>query len=129
MQKLPGTVVGGVFEFVSLSERRRLIVIVVVSVLFVALFELIANLGVLIVFLAAGLAAFLYTRATAQETLAAGAYGSGSLMISLFLLELYWNWSQGSTASLVDVATEGRWRAVTGTVLVGLGLWLRQREF
>lgn len=90
------------------------------------LFELIANFGVLVLLLAVGLATVLYTRTTAQRTIAASAYGVGVLMISLFLLELYWNGTQGSTEPLIGTATRVLWRAVTGTVLIGLGLWLRQ---
>lgn len=129
MDEGPRTVAGHMIEFVGITEFRRLLVVVGIPVVFVALLWEGNNLGIAAVFLAAGLATFLYTRPTAQKTIAASAYATGVAMVSLFLLELYWNWSQGSTASLVDVATEGRWRAVTGTVLVGLGLWLRQREF
>ncbi|WP_324757702.1 hypothetical protein [Haloarcula montana] len=122
----PGTVVGRAVEFVALTERRRLLVVVGVPVLFVLLFEFVANYGLLVVLLAVGLAAVLYTRSTARETIAASAYGVGVLLIGLFLLELYWNGAQGSTEPLIGTATRVLWRAVVGTVLLGLGLWLRR---
>lgn len=125
----PRTVVGHVVEFVALTERRRLLVVVGIPVLFVALFELTANYGALVLFLAAGLVAFLYTRTTAQKTIAASAYGAGLLMFSLFLLELYWNGATGSTEPLIGTATRTLWLAVTGTLSTGFGLWLRQIEF
>lgn len=103
--------------------------VVGVPVVFVALFELTANFGVLILFLAAGLATFLYTRRTARKTIAASAYGTGVLMCGLFLLVLYWNGAQGSTEPLIGAVTRVLWWAVTGALLIGLGLWLRQVEF
>jgi hypothetical protein len=126
MDKRPGTVVGHLVEFVALTERRRLVVAVGIPLLFVALFELTANFGVLVLLLAAGLAMFLYTRTTAQKTIAASAYGAGVLLVSLFALELYWNGAQGSTEPLIGTATRLLWWAVTGVLLVGVGLWLRQ---
>lgn len=129
MYKHPQAVVDHIVEFVALTERRRLIVVVGIPVLFVALFELTANYGVLILLLAAGLIAFLYTRPTAQKTIAASAYGAGVLMVSLFLLELYWHGATGSTEPFIGVSTRTLWLVVTGTVLTGLGLWLRQIEF
>lgn len=128
MRDRPRTVVGHVVEFVSLTERRRLIVVVGVPVSFVVLFELVANFGVLVLLLAAGLATFLYTRTTAKKTLAASAYATGLLLLGLFTLELYLNWAQGSTEPLIGTATRVLWRAVTGSVLIGFGLWLRHRE-
>ena len=129
MYKRSRTVVGDIVEFVALTERRRLIVVVGIPVLFVVLFELTANFGVLTLLLAAGLATFLYTRTTAQKTIAASAYGAGILMWSLFILELYWNGAKGSTEPLIGTATRVLWVVVTGAVLIGLGLWLRQIEF
>jgi len=124
----PRTVAGRVVAFVAVAERRRLLVVVGTPILFVVLFELTANFGALVLLLAAGLAAFLYTRTTAQRTMAAGAYGAGVLLIGLFLLELYLNGAQGSTEPVLDTATRVLWRAVTGTVLIGVGLWLRRIE-
>jgi hypothetical protein len=49
-------------------------------------------------------------------------------MVGLFLLELYWNGAYGSTEPLIGTAARVLWQAVTGSVLVGLGLWLRQIE-
>ncbi|WP_299232986.1 hypothetical protein [Natronomonas sp.] len=77
MSKRPRPVVGHVVAFVSGTERRRLAVVVGIPVTFAVLFELLANYGVLVLVLAAGLATFLYTRPTGQETVAAGAYGVG----------------------------------------------------
>lgn len=122
------TVVGRIVESVGLTERRRLMVVAGIPVVFVVLFELTANYGVLILLLAAGLATFLYTRSTAQKTIAAAAYGAGVLVFGLFLLELYWNGATGSTAPLLDTATRTLRLAVGGTLLMGLGLWLRQIE-
>jgi hypothetical protein len=122
------TVVGKIIEFVAFSERRRLLVVVGVPALFVVLLDFVANYGVLILLLAAGLATVLYTRSAAQQTIAASVYGVGVLLISLFLLELYWNGALGSTEPLQGTATRLLWRVVTGTVLVGLGLWLRQTD-
>jgi hypothetical protein len=129
MDKRPGTSAGHLVELVAKSEGRRLIVVIGIPMLFVAWFELTANFGVLILLLAAGLAAFLYTRSTAQKTLAASAYGAGVLLISLFLLELYLNLATGSTEPLSGTATRVLWRAIAGTALIGFGLWLRQTEF
>ena len=128
MNARPRTAVGRAIAFVASTERRRLLVVVGVPILFAILLDLFANYGVLVLLLAAGLAAVLYTRPTAQKTVAASVYGVGVLLIGLFLLELYWNGSRGSTEPLVGTATRFLWRAVTGTVLVGLGLWLRQRD-
>jgi uncharacterized membrane protein len=86
-------------------------------------------IGTVVVFLAVGLAAVLYTRPTAQKTVAASAYVTGVLLIGLLLLELYWNWAQASTASQAAIVSEGLWQVVAGTLLIGLGLWLRQIEF
>lgn len=126
MDKRPQSVVGQVVEFVALNERRRLLVVVGIPMLFVILVDIIANYGVVIILLAAGLATVLYTRSTAQRTIAASLYGVGVLLISLFLLELYWNGARGSTEPLIITATRVLWEAVTGAVLVGFGLWLRQ---
>jgi ABC-type Mn2+/Zn2+ transport system permease subunit len=122
----PRTVAGHVVGFVARTERRRLLVVGGVPILFVLLLETAANYGVLVLLLAAGLAAVLYTRSTAQQTIAASSYGVGVLLLGLYLLELYWNGARGSTEPLVGTATRLLWLAVTGTVLTGLGLWLRR---
>jgi hypothetical protein len=122
------TVAGNIIEFVALTEFRRLIVVIGTPVVFVALLYEQHILGTVVFFLAAGLATFLYTRTTTQKTMAASAYATGVLMIGLLLLELYWNWAQGGTASQATIATENLWQPVTGTLLIGLGLWLRQIE-
>lgn len=121
-------IVGRIVTAAAGSERRRLLVVLGVPVLFAALIDLTANFGVGILFVAAGLAAFLYTRPTAQETVAAACYGAGTVLIGLFLLELYLNGAQGSTEPLLGTATRVLWRAVMGASLIGLGLWLRRIE-
>lgn len=126
MNKRPRTVVSHVVEFVAVTERRRLLVVVGVPTVFAILFDLIANYGVLILLLAVGLATVLYTRSTAKETIAASLFGVGVILIGLFLLELYWNGAQGSTEPLIGTATRVLWRAVGGVVLSGLGLWVRK---
>ncbi|MFC7021085.1 MULTISPECIES: hypothetical protein [Haloarcula] len=128
MDKHPRTVVGDISEFVGSTERRRLVVVVGIPIAFVVLLYEQNVLGTTAILFAAVLAVFLYTRPTAQKTIAASAYVTGVLAISLLLLELYWNWSGGSTASLAGIAIDGRWRVVTGILLVGLGLWFRQVE-
>ena len=122
------TVVGRGVDFVAATDRRRLLVVVGPPLLFAVVFEFAADYGVYPVLLAAGLSAVLYTRPTAQETIAASAYGVGALLIGLFLLELYWNGARGSTEPLVGTATRLLWRAVAGSVLLGLGLWIRRVE-
>jgi len=128
MDRRPRTVAGDLVEFVALTELRRLIVVVGTPVVFVALLYEQNSLGMAVLLLAAGLATFLYTRTTAQKTVAASAYATGVLMISLLLLELYWNWAQGGTASQAAIVTENLWQPVAGTLLIGLGLWLRHIE-
>lgn len=128
MNKHLRTVVSHIVKFVAVTERRRLLVVVGIPVLFVVLFEFVANYGVLVLVLAVGLATVLYTRSTVQKTIAASVYGCGVLMLSLFLLELYSTGAQGSTEPLKGTATRVLWRAVTGTVLIGLGLWIRQAD-
>jgi len=128
MKSRVATAVGDLVSFVALSERRRLLVVVGIPVLFVALFELTANRGALVVLLAVGLATYLYTRPTPQETVAASAYATGALIVTLFLLELYWGRAGGSTESMVGTATRFLWRLIAGTSLLGLGLWLRRME-
>jgi hypothetical protein len=86
MDKRLRTVVCQTIEFIALTESRRLMVVVGIPVFFVVLFELVANYGVLILFFAVGLATVLYTRSTAQRTIAASVYGVGVLMIGCFSL-------------------------------------------
>jgi len=128
MDRRPRTVAGDLVEFVALTELRRLIVVVGTPVVFVALLYEQNSLGMAVLLLAAGLATVLYTRTTARKTVAASAYATGVLMISLLLLELYWNWAQGGTASQAAIVTENLWQPVAGTLLIGLGLWLRHIE-
>lgn len=123
-ERLQATV-GQIVEFVARTERHRLIVVLAIPILFVILLDVVANYGLLPVLFAAGLAAVLYTRPTAQQTIAASIYGVGVLMIGLFLLELYWNGAWGSTEPLIGTATRVLWQALIGSMLVGVGLWLR----
>jgi hypothetical protein len=128
MNKRLRTVVGQLVEFVALTERRRLLVVVGIPLVFVVLLDFVANYGLLIPLLAVGLTTVLYTRSTAQKTVAASVYSVGVVLLGLFLLELYWNRALGSTEPLIRTATRVLWQAVTGSVLVGLGLWLRRIE-
>jgi hypothetical protein len=50
-------------------------------------------------------------------------------MIGLFLLELYWNGARGSTEPLMNTASRVLWQALMGSLLVGVGLWLRPPDF
>lgn len=86
--------------------------------------ELAADLGFLPLVLAVGLAAYLYTRRTALETLAAGAAGAGVLTISLALLRLYWVGARGSTEPLADAATRLSGWFLAGALLIAVGYWL-----
>ncbi len=129
MDKRPQTVVGHGIEFVARTEYRRLIVVIGIPVVFLALLVARNNLGLSGLLFVVGLVGFLYTRPTAQQTIAASAYATGMLMIGLFLLELYYNGARGSTEPLIGTATRVFWLAVTGTVLTGLGLWIRQADF
>lgn len=128
MDKRPRTVTDNIVEFVAATELRRLFVVVGIPVIFVTLVYEQNILGTVVLLLAAGLATFLYTRTTTQKTVAASAYATGTLLIGLVLLELYWNWTQAGTASQAAIVTENHWQPVAGTVMIGLGLWLRQTE-
>ncbi|ESP87148.1 hypothetical protein K933_15505 [Candidatus Halobonum tyrrellensis G22] len=83
-----------------------------------------SNLGYLVVVLAGGLAAYLYTRRTGRETLAAGLAGSGLLLVALFLLHLYWVGARGSTESLAGAAARLWGWPSAGAVLLALGYWV-----
>lgn len=122
------SLVGRLVSTVAGNERRRVAVVVAVPLLFWLSVELAANLGFLPLVAAVGLAAFLYTRATGRETLAATAYGTGLLAVAVALIQVYRTVAGGTTASVVDTAV-GQWPwAVAGTVLVGIGVWLHQTE-
>ncbi|MFC7177365.1 hypothetical protein [Halosegnis marinus] len=128
MTKRLRTVATTIVEFIALTERRRLLVVAGVPVVLAALLYEVNMLGTAVLLLAAGVAAFLYTRPTAQKTVAAGAYATGVVLIGLVLLLLYWNWAQAGTAAPAAIVAAHLWWVVTGTVLIGLGLWLRQTE-
>jgi heme/copper-type cytochrome/quinol oxidase subunit 4 len=126
MNKRPSPVIGHIIAFIDHSEYRRLLMVVGTPTGFAVLVWQQNRLGTAAVILAVCLAAFLYTRPAAQQTIAASAYGTGVVLISLVLLGVYLIWSTASTAAWVDNTI--RWRAVTGALLLGLGLWLRQIE-
>jgi hypothetical protein len=77
--------VDSVVESIDGSERRRVAVAAGVPVLFVLVVELGANLGVLPLVVAGALAVYLYTRETGQALLAASAYGTGLLLVGVFV--------------------------------------------
>lgn len=98
------------------AERRRALVVLGVPLLFWLVVESTANPGFLPLVLATGLAAYLYTRRTGRETLAAGAAGTGPLAISLFLLQVYRVGAGGSTEPLADaVARLSGWLLAEST--------------
>ena len=119
---------GRVVDSVGVSERRRVAVAVGVPFLVWLVVELEANLGFLPLVAAAGLCAFLYKRGTAQETLAAGAYGSGLLLVGVALYQVYQSWAGGSTEVLADTVLRLSGWPLTGAVLIVLGAWLRRAD-
>lgn len=118
------TAVGPIVESVGGSERRRVLVSLGVPLSFGLVVELAADVGFLPLVLAVGLAAYLYTRTTAQETLAASSVGTGLLVVSLFLLQIYWVGARGSTEPLTGAITRLVGWFLTGIVLITLGSWL-----
>lgn len=118
------TAVGPVLESVGDSERHRVLVSLGVPISFWLVVELTANLGFLPLVLAVGLAAYLYTRATAQETLAASSVGTGLLVVSLSLLQIYWVDARGSTEPLAGAIMKLSGWLLTGVILITLGSWL-----
>lgn len=122
------TAVGPLVESVGVSERRRLVVALGVPLSFWLAVETAANLGVLPLVLAGGLAAYLYTRRTARATLAAGAAGTGLLLISLFLLQLYQISAGGSTEPLAGAAARLLGWVLLGTLLLAFGAWLSDAD-
>lgn len=123
MSSQPRTGAGSLVDSVAVSERRRVLVALGVPLVFCLAVELAANLGVLPLVLAAGLAAYLYTRPTARTTLAAGAAGTGLLLISLFLLQIYSTVAGGSTESLAGTVARLSGWVLLGIVLLALGAW------
>ncbi|QLG29430.1 hypothetical protein HUG10_05660 [Halorarum halophilum] len=115
---------GRVVDSVRVSERRRVAVVVGVPFLFWLVVELAANLGILPLVAAAVLGAFLYTRGTAQDTLAAGAYGTGLLAVGVAAVQLYQSVAGGSTEALADTVARLAGWPLTGVVLIVLGAWL-----
>lgn len=115
---------GPIVESVGDSERRRVLVSICVPLSFWLVVELTANLGYLPLVLAVGLAAYLHTRTTAQETLAASSVGTGLVVVSLFLLQIYWVAARGSTEPLAGAITRLVGWLLVGIVLIALGSWL-----
>lgn len=124
MSSQPRTGAGSLVDSVAVSERRRVLVALGVPLVFCLAVELAANLGVLPLVLAAGLAAYLYTRPTARATLAAGAAGTGLLLISLFLLQSYSTVAGGSTESLAGAVARLFGWVLLGIALLALGAWV-----
>ncbi|ELZ27289.1 hypothetical protein C474_18124 [Halogeometricum pallidum JCM 14848] len=124
MSSQPRTAANPLVGFVAASERRRVLVALGVPLLFLLAVELAANLGVLPLVLAAGLAAYLYARPTARATLAAGAAGTGLLLLSLFLLQVYSTVAGGSTEPLAGTVARLSGWVLLGTALLALGAWL-----
>lgn len=124
----PGTAIGGIVDYVSVSERRRRAVAVGVPFLFWLAVELKANLGLLPVGLAAMLCAYLYTRSSGRETLAASAVGAGSLNIGLYLFEVYRTVAGGSTEPIADTAVRLSGWLLIGVGLVALGVLFRRTD-
>lgn len=120
---------GRVVDSVSVSERRRAAVVVGVPFLFWLVVELAANLGFLPLVAAAVLSAFLYTRRSARETLAAGAYGTGMLAVGVALFQVYQTVAGGSTEALADTVVRLSGWPLTGVVLIILGAWLHRADF
>lgn len=120
------SVVGRFVGIVDVNERRRVAVVVAVPLLFWLAVELTANLGVLPLVAAVGLAVLLYTRSTGRETLAASGYGSGLLAVTVALTQVYRTVAGGSTASVVTTVV-GQWPWVlSGIAMIAFGVWLRQ---
>lgn len=113
-----------VVDSVGVTERRRVLVALGVPLLFLVAVELGANLGFLPFVAALGLAAYLYTRDTARETLVAGALGTGLLFVGLFLFQLYKIEATGSTEALTAAATRLSGWLLVGALLVACGIVL-----
>lgn len=120
------TAVSRIVDSVGVSEWRRVALAVGVPLLFWLVVEFGANLGFLPLAVAVGLGAYLYTRETARETLAASAHGTGLAGIAVFPIEVYRTVAGGSTASVVDTAIGLSGWLVAGVVLVAFGTWLRR---
>lgn len=110
------------------SERRRVAVIFAVSFLFWLAVELAANLGFLPLVAAVALGVFLYTRATAQETLAASAYGTGLLVVGVAVFQLYQGVAGGSTEPLAEAVLRLSAWPLAGIGLVVLGIWIHRAD-
>lgn len=123
--------VGRTIDYVRGSERRRLAVVVVVSLLF--LVSLVgapgSNLGLLPVGLAIALCLYLYTRSSARATVAASIAGPGVLYLGIYVFQVYSTVATASSEPLVTtLARLSHWLAV-GLVLVVLGVWLHRTEY
>ncbi|WP_205596743.1 hypothetical protein [Halostella salina] len=117
-------------DYVHTSGSRRAAAAFGVSLAFLLGVELTAgdHLGVLPIPLAGGLAAYLYTRGSGREMLAASAYGPGLLAVGLFMLQVYQVVAGGSTESLVAAATRLSGWLLVGALLTAAGVWLRRTD-
>lgn len=116
--------VGRVVDYVQVSRRRRMILIVGVSFPLCLVVELAANLGLWPLIAAAGLLACLYMQKTAQETLTASAYGTGLLAVGVALFQVCQSVAGGSTEPVTDTVVRlSGWR-LAGVILVAIGIWL-----
>lgn len=64
----------------------------------------------------------------ARATLTAAAYGTGLLLIGVFLLQMYLTAATGSTESLGAAAARLSGWLLTGTLAVAVGVRLRKAE-
>ncbi|MFC6726472.1 hypothetical protein ACFQE1_19315 [Halobium palmae] len=74
------------------------------------------------------MAAYLYTRRTGHETLAASFAGTGLSLVSVFLLQIYLVSATGSTESLAEATLRLLGWLSSGTILVVLGSWLYRTD-
>lgn len=118
--------VGRVVDYVQVSQRRRMALIVGVSFLFWLVIELAANLGIWPLVVAVGLVAYLYVQKTAQETLAASAYGTGLLAVGVAAFLVYQSVAGGSTEPVADTVVRLSGWPLAGIVLIAVGIWLHR---
>lgn len=118
--------VGRIVDYVQVSQRRRVAVIAGVSFLFWLVVELAANLGIWPLVVAVGLVAYLYVQNTAQETLAASAYGTGVLAVGVALFLVYQSVAGGSTEPVADTVVRLSGWPLAGVVLIAAGVWLHR---
>ncbi|WP_135821554.1 hypothetical protein [Halostella litorea] len=124
------TATGRVADYVHASVPRRATLALGVSLTFLLCVELAAgdHLGLLPIPLAVGLAAYLYTRRSGQEALAASAYGTGLLAVGLFVLQVYQVVATASTESPAAAAARSGWWLVVGALLTAAGVGIRRLD-